>query len=333
MSIKQIAYSVAKGIIDSLKGVYWLFNLDSIQRKAHEDRLQFQELKRKPSPIHVNVNRREEPRLLNRVAQCCCLNGLVFGLSILTFNHVVLPCLQVVLAFVFGEDSTTTAWFRLILSWTFGSLWVLPLFLLSRAVNNIWFEDIGSLAYRYSIGRPKGIPSLSNFVADYVFSYIIQALFLIQATLVSQIPLAWVADALYLFHMCLLTSLYAFDYKWVQMGWPLHQRLTHLETNWPYFVGFGLPLTLLTWWPGEFFISGCVFSILFPIFIISGNEAEPDTHASNSRNRDNGVRRLQLFSFVVAISNAFFNKFLKVRKPQVKSNPQHQPQHQQRRRE
>jgi etoposide-induced 2.4 mRNA len=93
--------------------------------------------------------------------------------------------------------------------------------------------------------------------------------------LVNFIPLTGVSDVLFIFHNCLLYSLYSFEYKWVQMGWPLNQRLSFLESNWPYFVGFGLPLTLLTWWPGDFFISGCVFSILFPIFIVSGNEAEP----------------------------------------------------------
>jgi len=87
-------------------------------------------------------------------------------------------------------------------------------------------------------------------------------------------PLTYISDVLFLLHMTLLYSLYSFEYKWVQMGWPLHHRLAFLETNWPYFVGFGLPLALLTWWPNDFYLSGCIFSIVFPLFIIAGNEAQ-----------------------------------------------------------
>jgi len=89
------------------------------------------------------------------------------------------------------------------------------------------------------------------------------------------IPLSGVNEVLFIVHNSLLYSLYAFEYKWIQMGWPLHQRLSFIENNWPYFLGFGFPLTFLTWLARDFFISGCVFSILFPVFIVSANEAEP----------------------------------------------------------
>jgi len=143
------------------------------------------------------------------------------------------------------------------------------------------------------------------------------------------IPLWGVSDVLYIFHMCLLYSLYSFEYKWVQMGWPLHQRLHFIESNWPYFFGFGLPLTLLTWWPGSsVFINGCLFAIFFPLFIISGNEADPvvlkntyDLYLLKALFlsfhgklilihywHNSCSRGIQLFSFVVAISNALFSR-------------------------
>ncbi|CAL8101289.1 unnamed protein product [Orchesella dallaii] len=302
MSVQEVTRTTLKGVFDSLKGPYWLYSLDSIQSQAHSDRLQFQNVNTKQ-----NISKRarkEEPRLLNRVVQCCTLNGFVFGFSIIIFNNVLLPFLQTVLVtisnFTLGTRDAETNWYatRLILKTTFDSLWVLPLFLLSRLVNALWFQDIGNLAYKYSIGRPKQFASLSTFIADNLFSLIIQVLFLVQATMLSLTPLpAPLPDALYIFHMCLLYSLYSFEYKWVQMGWPLHQRLQYLESNWPYFLGFGLPLSVITYCPSDYFISGSVFAIVFPLFIIAGNEAEVVSVP---------VKKMTIFRLVVKMSNVLF---------------------------
>lgn len=35
------------------------------------------------------------------------------------------------------------------------------------------------------------------------------------------------------------------------MGWELHKRLAFIETNWAYFLGFGLPLAILTHLPNS----------------------------------------------------------------------------------
>ncbi|CAG7833788.1 unnamed protein product [Allacma fusca] len=221
MSIQQVSISIAQGCLDSLKGIYKLFILDSRQREFHSQRTQgkFQELRKKPSPIHSHSSTKEEPRLLHRVAHCCGLNGVVFGFSMIVFNHLILPCLQIILATIFGyESSSTWYWLKYLLHLTFDSLWVLPLFFLSRIVNALWFQDISTLAYRYSVGRPKGLASLSTILADNLFSFIIQLLFLVQAWLVSLVPLYGVADGLYIFHMCLLYSLYSFEYKWIHMA-------------------------------------------------------------------------------------------------------------------
>jgi etoposide-induced 2.4 mRNA len=201
---------------------------------------------------------------------------------------------------IFGANSgllsTVWSWLRPLLSLTFGALWVLPLFLLSRIVNALWFQDIADASYR---GRSQSLRSLSKFIADTLFSLVIQALFLIQATLVATLPLPLISQLVSLCFMSLLYSLYSFEYKWFNLGWELPRRLSFIENNWPYFLGFGLPLAVLTSLNDNFIVNGCIFSMLFPLFILSGNEAKPRRTALDVH--------LPLFQVVVWVSNKIFH--------------------------
>ena len=74
-----------------------------------------------------------------------------------------------------------------------------------------------------------------------------------------------IGNFLGLLHMAMLYALYSFEYKWIYqgkpchtqkvdwfslhvlyLGWIIHQRVNFVEKNWPYFLGFGLPLAILT---------------------------------------------------------------------------------------
>ncbi|CAN8002283.1 unnamed protein product [Ixodes hexagonus] len=249
----------------------------------------------------------DEPRVLQRICQCCLLNGGVFGLSIVAFHYLLLPCVFLLLGALFGGDRASSPaaviwrWLRPLLSYTFEALWVLPLFLLSKVVNGLWFQDIADQAYLEIRGRaPQLLPSLSRVLADTLFSVLVQTLFLLQALLVGTLPLGPLGALLSLAHLSLLYSLYAFEYTWFNMGWELHKRLSFIEQHWPYFLGFGLPLAALTSGAPTFFASGCYFSMLFPLFIVSAHEAVPKTDSSRFP--------LQLFSPSIWVSNAIFRQ-------------------------
>jgi len=72
------------------------------------------------------------------------LNGVVFGASILIFNYLLLPFLQYLLSIIFNTNTIIGNqiwnWMRPILLVLFNSIWVLPIFLLSKIVNVLWFQ-------------------------------------------------------------------------------------------------------------------------------------------------------------------------------------------------
>eukprot|EP00096_Caligus_rogercresseyi_P002151 TRINITY_DN1406_c0_g1_i2.p1 TRINITY_DN1406_c0_g1~~TRINITY_DN1406_c0_g1_i2.p1 ORF type:complete len:366 (-),score=98.59 TRINITY_DN1406_c0_g1_i2:1229-2326(-) len=255
--------------------------------------------------------KRSPPRILERTLKCCALNGCVFWLSIVLFERAVLPTLKMGLFAVLGEPRSNLGerlWSLTLplLSTTFSALWVLPFFLLSKVVNAIWFQDIADSAFKSSRSVPQSMPSLTLMIADTVFSILIESLFLLQGKLCSYLPIALLGRAVNLLHLALLHSLYCFEYKWFNQGLELHKRLYFIEANWPYFLGFGLPLALLTSLPDNWVVSGCVFSMLFPLFIVSGNQAQVVTGSVSVA--------LHLFSPTIFLSNALFAKLFERRR-------------------
>lgn len=261
----------------------------------------------------------EEKSVIVSIFQCCALNGCVFGSGMMIFHFAVLPCLRTLMNFIFshspGKAAFVWSWLNPILYHVFNALWVLPLFILSRIINSLWFQDIANTAYRHSRGRPQYMGGFSKTWADNLFSFLIQALFLLQTYLVKLIPVTILGQVAGMVHLCMLYSFYAFEYKWINMGWELHRRLAFIEMNWPYFIGFGMPLAVLTSISDSYIINGIIFSIFFPFFIISGNESIPMTGTCEYR--------LRLFSPVVYLSNAFFHHTINLDKHRHASKKSH----------
>lgn len=77
--------------------------------------------------------------MLDRTFQCCLLNGGVFLASILVFDYILLPSMKSIL-FLLGTDQYMWWWTKSLLSWTFGGVWIVPIFLLSKMINALWFQ-------------------------------------------------------------------------------------------------------------------------------------------------------------------------------------------------
>ncbi|KAL3885811.1 hypothetical protein ACJMK2_025847 [Sinanodonta woodiana] len=310
-TFQHICLGIVNGFRDNVLGALKVYKMDAKTeteptKKSEEEltTLARRRAVKKPSKEKENSKERA-PRITQRIFLCCAWNGGIFWMSILLFNSVLLPGLQWLTILLAGHSSSVMVWGWIgpVLSWVFSALWILPLFVLTKVVNNFWFQDIADAAYRKSRGRPQ-LPNISVFIADMVFSLLMQSLFLMQGMIAHFLPIPAVGQVIGVLHMCLLYSLYSFEYKWINMGLEVHQRVSIIEMKWPYFCGFGLPMAILTSLPSSFVVSGCVFSILFPLSIVSANEADENNHRLD-------YYQLKLFGPVIRISNALFNHSFK----------------------
>lgn len=313
-STKEIIHGIIQGFRDSILGISKILKYDASidnsegELKKNEPQTTLARRRAEKQKLKGNLEIKEnkkEPTVKQRLFQCSLWNGGVFLTSIVLFHWALLPCLLWFTELIFAGSENlniTWLWISSLLSWIFGALWILPLFVISKIVNCMWFQDIADAAYVKSRGRPTPI-NLSVLVADLLFSVLLQAFFLIQSTLATFLPIPGVGYLVGFIHMSLLYSLYAFEYKWFNMGWKVHKRLAYIESYWPYFLGFGIPLAFLTSMSASAVISGCIFSILFPLFILSANDAEESSQVCHSP--------LRLFAPVVMITNILFRQSVK----------------------
>ncbi|ORX94078.1 EI24-domain-containing protein [Basidiobolus meristosporus CBS 931.73] len=154
--------------------------------------------------------------------------------------------------------------------------WVYPIYCISFVLNSTWYQEIADRAYRLQVGKPEAVEksydSVLNGMVEVIYEAFLILNYLIFASLVHAIPI--VGPFISFTYLCWLNAYYSFEYKWINKGWSLDQRLNYFEEHWAYFAGFGFPGTICSFFFPSFINVG-VFALLFPLFIIMANKAVP----------------------------------------------------------
>lgn len=213
---------------------------------------------RKATPSPPVIIRTKMPAYY-RVGQCVAVNVLfiVIVLIIVKITELIVPAEYLYI-------NNTIFFMRVI--------FLMPVFIVIRILSTLWFADVANAAYRYK-GSTQTVKSstvvFSNAAADFIHAIILEFIFLIQANLASSIPVPVFNHIVGFVLMSLLNSLYCFEYVWMNKGLSMKSRLIQVERQWPFHVGFGCILTLLTSLSDNFLINSCVFGAMFPFFIVS----------------------------------------------------------------
>lgn len=164
------------GIADSIRGCYKIFVLDrpitsaqsssdlstsspSIAQPARTT-LALRRLETRSKQRETSSQRTDDkPKALYRLGQCIILNLI----CILLFHYLLLPLIELTVNKLYavfvsyigsGESSNNNIsslnyeWISTFLTNMFNALWVLPVFIITRIVNALWFQDIANAALR-----------------------------------------------------------------------------------------------------------------------------------------------------------------------------------------
>jgi etoposide-induced 2.4 mRNA len=246
------------------------------------------------------------------VIRCTLLNGVLLMGSVVLFEYVIRP---LVAAARLSPDDMAADWRRDALTAVFSLLyyvlWIFPWYVLSYIFNAGWYSKIakryfelrqpkrappdamsssGSAAASASLAQSSGPESagsawesvlaslleLQRNAAEAVYTIFLFLGMGIQCSLVGYLPLLGAPLQIAMFAW--LSAFYCFDYRWRFGGFNIEQRKQAFASDWAFFLGFGLPITLASHFL-PFFISYGIYAVVFPPMIITciaAQRREPD---------------------------------------------------------
>lgn len=237
----------------------------------------------------------------SRTIACSLLNGVVFLGSMVLVQFIIQPLARSTLGLL-GIDAIG---FDALFTGLYYVFWLWPVYCISFVVSGFWYSDIAEEAHRMLHGKaaPKGLKESKRFVVGEVYRALLFGVMLMFSVVATFLPkVGFVVSFLLL---SWFNAFYIVDYTWSSAGDQLATRLTRFERNWPYFAGFGAPITALTMM-FPFLASSGILALLFPFLELLAASAKIPTIS-------NDIPEFALFRPAQVVADAIVRILLPVR--------------------
>jgi etoposide-induced 2.4 mRNA len=243
------------------------------------------------------------------------MNGLLILGSIALFNVAFLPGTRLLGHLVVGAFAYEHEWRnddvvqqseRLLSAALFvlyQVFWIVPLFAISLLMNTIWYSKITNASFELKHGQPASTPIKAS-ARDAIYRIFMVFFFILHTSVLHEV-LPAVGKPLSFVLICFINALYSFEGPWSLQGVSLDHQLAFFESYWPYFMGFGTPIALVSsFW--STLVGLAVFAIFFPSTIIQATCSDwsrPGNILNGSVKVGHGPPRLPVFGASTACAN------------------------------
>ncbi|KAG5176945.1 etoposide-induced protein 2.4-domain-containing protein [Tribonema minus] len=214
-------------------------------------------------------------------SRCIVLNGVLFIGSIVLLHSGLLPLLHKAGGLVLGARGDVASAAHTVVEAAVGALyqafWITPLYLISLLMNTIWYSRIADAAFELHHGVKVAV-GVDVTIKEGMYRALVLVFYVLESVVAYQ-ALPVVGPLVSTVLVCWMNALYSFESVWTMQGLDLQKRLLLIERHWPYFMGFGTPVALVSsFW--STFIGLGVFAVCFPACLIQATCStfgRPDT--------------------------------------------------------
>lgn len=158
--------------------------------------------------------------------------------------------------------------------------WLYPLVAGSYFLAASWTMDVANAAHKLKHGRGLSMsaqnmfpPGTSRRIVLESYRVILVVNYALISFALQQIP--FVGRWLAFFFMSFIDAYYCFEQAWIARGWSIDRRMRYAESRWAYFVAFGLPSTLVSFFHPSGLLNLMLFMLVFPVCTVLAMLATP----------------------------------------------------------
>lgn len=249
----------------------------------------------------------QNSKILSNITNCILFNGFLFLGSAFLYTRFLAPV-------ELETDSFSFKAFTFSVKVLYYSLIIVPIFLACNILSAFWIDEIYfeslKIYEKASSFKIQG-QSTMNLITNQVERLFIVLSFVIQNQIISLIPISIISKSLLFFFLCILHSIYVFEYILLQKYIKDYiSILFFVESQIYYFIGFGINFTIVIMYMDSFITSSAMFLLFFPLYLMASvNIAK--SNFSNLKSIDESDSKSKLY-FLFVIKYLYYTVFCKL---------------------